>query len=268
MMKKIASFIAVMLCGFTFVTAQQKIVVWCNGENKELMADSITFVDGDTNGVEYVDLGLPSGNLWATCNVGATKPEEYGDLFAWGEVSQKDTFDIMRYKFYNELTYSKKEYGEWITVNTKGYTKYVSETLYESDQYGCNGFIDNKETLEPEDDVAYNRCGGAWRMPTKEDLCELMNPEYCEKRDNYSLNGVMGWKITSKANGNSIFLPYCGYGKKGSLDGAGQSGKYWSSTASKSKAHLLHIDYGYNDCGESLERYYGCAVRPVCYKKK
>ena len=105
------------------------------------------------NGHEYVDLGLPSRIKWATCNVGATTPEEYGDYFAWGETEPKDNYDWSTYKWCNESNATM--------------TKYCTDSSY--------GTVDNKTVLELEDDAAYVNWGGNWRMPTKAELDELTN---------------------------------------------------------------------------------------------
>ena len=113
---------------------------------------------------DYVDLGLPSGTLWATCNVGADSPEDYGDYFAWGETQPKDTYDWSTYQYcngsYNTLTkYSVEFFDSW-------YEQYTN--------YGYNGFIDNLTTLLPEDDAATANWGADWRMPTKKDLARAL----------------------------------------------------------------------------------------------
>ncbi len=147
------------------------------------------------NGHECVDLGLPSGTLWATCNIGASKPEEYGNYFAWGETSGynegKRDFDDEHYKFR-----VKKYLGlKWI------YTKYVENKK--------NGNVDNKLSLDKEDDAAHVLWGNGWRMPTTAQIEELINKENttCEI---ILQNGIRGFQITSKANGNSIFFPAAG----------------------------------------------------------
>ena len=103
---------------------------------------------------EWVDLGLPSGTLWATCNVGANTPEEYGDYFAWGETEPKDYYGWNTYKWCNGSRYTL--------------TKYCTDS-----SYGYNGFVDNKAELDPEDDAAYVNWGSSWRIPTTEQQCEL-----------------------------------------------------------------------------------------------
>ena len=136
------------------------------------------------NGHEYVDLGLPSGLKWATCNVGATAPEEYGDYFAWGETETKATYDLSNYK--------------WCNGTYESMTKYCTNSEY--------GIVDNKTTLELSDDAARVNWGGSWRMPTKAEQDELRNTDNCTWEWT-TQNGVNGYKVTSKKNGNSIFLP-------------------------------------------------------------
>ena len=192
---------------------------------------------------EYVDLGLPSGLKWATCNVGASSPEEYGDYFAWGEVEPKTIYDWSTYKYgsdYNQLT------------------KYCNDS-----DLGYNGFTDNKTVLDPEDDAATVNWGGAWRMPTKAEQDEL--------RKNctwtwITQNGVNGYKVTGP-NGNSIFLPAAGCMYYSSLDNAGSYGFYWSSSLNSNDpvyAYNVYFNSDYVGRGSSFYRYYGFTMRPVC----
>ena len=160
--------------------------------------------NGTLNGHEWVDLGLPSGLKWATCNVGATKPEEYGDYFAWGEVEPKEYYDWSTYKWCN---------GSFDTQ-----TKYCTDSYY--------GIVDNKTTLELSDDAANYNWGGGWRMPTYEEQDELYNNCSWEWT---TQNGVYGRKVTGP-NGNSIFLPAAGDRLGSSLYRAGSYGYYWSSS--------------------------------------
>jgi len=122
---------------------------------------------------EYVDLGLPSGTLWATCNIGANSPEETGDLFAWGETDTKDSYTKENYSF---------------------------------DFYS----IDPSEKLGPEDDAATVNWGCLWRMPSKAQYEELICGQYTTIEETTTLNGVKGIKVTGK-NDNSIFLPNAQY---------------------------------------------------------
>lgn len=144
---------------------------------------------GYENGHGYVDLGLSV--KWATCNVGANSPEEYGDYFAWGETTTKSTYDDSTYKWHN---------GK---LNNYGYnivTKYNRRPEY--------GVIDNKSVLESADDAAHVNMGGKWRMPTMNELDEL------KKKCTWiisSKNGVKGYIVKSKINQKTIFLPAAGY---------------------------------------------------------
>ena len=139
--------------------------------------------DSKADGHEYVDLGLPSGTLWATCNVGASKPEEYGSYFAWGETQSRKKYSWDDYKW-GGLLYSPL-------------TKYCIHSGL--------GTVDNRTELLPEDDAATANWGSSWRMPSSDQINELCNPSYTITEWT-ALNGVNGLKITSKKNGNSIFF--------------------------------------------------------------
>ena len=169
---------------------------------------SIVKDSDSTNGHEYVDLGLPSGTLWATCNIGATKPEEYGDYFAWGETSTKNTYYWTTYK------YSK--------VDSDALTKYCNNS-----DFGNNGFTDNLTELQRGDDPATANWGNGWCTPTKEQWKELL-----ENTTNKwtTQNGVKGRLFTSKKNGKSLFLPAAGYRWDSNLYLVGSDGNYWSSS--------------------------------------
>ena len=163
---------------------------------------------GNQSNHEYVDLGLPSGTLWATCNVGATSPEGYGDYFAWGETEPKATYDWSTY------IYSKGDYNQL--------TKYCSKS-----DYGYNGFTDNLTILHSSDDAATVRWGNEWRTPTSMQWRELLE----------NTNG--GWTTQNDVygrvfygNGHSLFIPSAGYRYGDELLEAGgnNGGYYWSST--------------------------------------
>ena len=141
-------------------------------------------IGGSTDNVEYVDLGLPSGNLWATCNLGASSPEAYGDYYAWGEVEPKQEYTSLNHKWYKE------------GAPSQGYTKYNNE--------------DGKLTLEDEDDAVIQKLGNGWRTPTLADFRELTNQKLTTIKKT-TLNGVAGYQITSKKNGKSIFIPFAGF---------------------------------------------------------
>ena len=200
---------------------------------------------GYENGYEWVDLGLPSGAKWATCNVGATSPESYGNYYAWGETEPKTNYDFSTYKYCN---------GSYDTM-----TKYCTER-----GYGYNGFTDGKTTLELSDDAARANWGGAWRMPTYNEWYELKNS--CTWTPT-TQNGVSGHKVTSKTNGNSIFLPAAGYRYGTSVYNVGSYGYYWSSSlfeSDPSGAYYLYFYSGYVDWNGNY-RNYGHTVRAVCY---
>ena len=192
---------------------------------------------------EYVDLGLPSGTLWATCNVGASSPEDYGDYFAWGETAPKDLYDWSTYKWRN---------GSYTTL-----TKYCTRS-----DYGYNGFVDNKTELDPEDDAATVNWGPSWRMPTTEQQREL-----CEKCSSVwtTQNGVNG-RLFTGPNGNTLFLPAAGYRWRRSLLNAGSRGLYWPRTlydGSPEYAYRLYFDSGYVSWGSYGYRSNGHTVRAV-----
>ena len=170
-----------------------------------------TLEGGGTGEHEYVDLGLPSGLLWATCNVGANAPEEYGDYFAWGETQPKDYYEFSTYRYCNGGI-------GWNTL-----TKYCCNS-----DYGYYGFTDTLTVLLPEDDAAAANWGNGWRMPTKAEWQELVDNTTCVW---ICPNGVNGGRLfTSVTNGNSLFLPATGYRVGSTLSYAGSQGIYWSSS--------------------------------------
>ena len=141
-------------------------------------------IGGSTGKVEYVDLGLPSGNLWAKCNLGASAPEAFGDYYAWGEVEPKQEYTYPNHKWYKE------------GAPSLGFTKYNNE--------------DGKLSLEDEDDAVIQKLGNGWRTPTLADFRELTNQKYTTI-EKTTLNGVAGYQITSKRNKKSIFIPCAGF---------------------------------------------------------
>ena len=171
-----------------------------------------TTIEGGGNGEhEYVDLSLPSGLLWATCNVGANSPEEYGDYFAWGETTPKMTYSWSAYEYCNGG-------DDWNTL-----TKYCNDSYY-----GYNNFTDNLTTLLFEDDAAKANWGDEWRIPAEEEWHELLNNTTVRWTQQ---NGVNGMLFTA-SNGNTLFLPAAGCHWAAGLDGAGSRGYYWSSSLS------------------------------------
>ena len=194
--------------------------------------------------VQAVDLGLPSGIKWASCNVGAEKPEDYGNYYAWGEILPKEDYSWITYKYANG--------------NYNKLTKYCNDV-----SYGDNGFTDNKTTLEPEDDAAHMNWGGSWRMPTDAEWTELR--EQCTWTWT-TQNGVNGYQVTSKTNSNSIFLPAAGSRRGTNLSYAGNDGYYWSSSLNEYGPGYAWYLYFDSDSvrRRDYNRRYGQSVRPVC----
>ena len=200
------------------------------------------FTTLDKIAIEAVDLGLSV--KWANMNVGASQPEDYGDYFAWGETTTKETYNWSTYK--------------WCNGSSDTQTKYCTDS-------SC-GTVDNKTVLDKEDDAAAVNWGGAWRMPTKEEQDEL--------RDNCTWtwttqNGVNGYKVTSKKSGytsNSIFLPAAGYRYSSSLFNAGSYGGYWSSSLSTGNPYgAYELSFGSDYVNrDGYNRNGGQSVRPVC----
>ena len=193
------------------------------------------------NGHEYVDLGLPSGTKWATCNVGATEPWEYGGYYAWGETEEKDNYDWSTYKWCN---------GSYDTM-----TKYCIDSDY--------GTVDNKTILDLEDDVAHVKWGGSWRMPTIEEyeelgrLCTLV---WC------SVNNVSGCKVIGP-NGNNVFFPAAGVKYDCCLEGKGEFFVGWLNTLYNKEYGAYCIELELDELESEYDAYdreMGLSVRPVC----
>lgn len=191
------------------------------------------------NGHEYVDLGLPSGLKWATCNVGADSPEKTGLYFAWGE--------------------------------TTGYTNEQlksGERKFDKDTYNAGPAASISANLTLENDAAHVNMGGIWRMPTRVEFEELYNSNYTTKTltTNYNKTKMKGYIITSKTNGNSIFLPMAGSSVGSSVNTVGNRGSYWSSMFNLSScAWYLSFDYDSTPhIKNNSLNYYGFSIRGVC----
>ena len=254
----VISVLSLMLASFTAGVEYQRGDVDQNGR---VNIDDVTFlIDyllkgtwGDepvtpVDNHEYVDLGLPSGTLWATCNVGANAPEDYGDYFAWGETSPKEVYTWETYKWCNGSMYDL--------------TKYNTDSHW--------GFVDNKTEIEPEDDAATVNWGPWWRTPTTEQQKELM--EECTWIRT-TVNGVHGFKVRG-SNGNSLFMPAAGYRDNDQLIDAGTIGDWWSRSCYTSNGISTYAfgacDIGFNWAewtqflnGTNGYRYYGHSVRAV-----
>lgn len=219
---------------------------------------------------EYVDLGLPSGTLWATCNVGANNPEDYGDYFAWGETTNKSTCSWSNYKYCRDGDYHKL-------------SKYCSKS-----HYCFNGFTDSRTTLDPSDDAATANWGGDWRMPTDDECDALISKCYWVWISDYkghSCNGYIVYKALKESDKGvkicdckmadaaysldrvpHIFLPAAGrWVGDGKNSLAGSRGNYWSSslrTDYPGSARCLFFDSSLVHAG-SYDRCVGVSLRPV-----
>lgn len=197
----------------------------------------------NTSGVQALDIGLSV--LWADRNLGASSPSDYGDYYAWGEISAKYKYSWGKYK--------------WCNDSGKSLTKYNT-----SDDYGA---VDNRTQLYDEDDVAHVKLGGNWRMPTLDEFDELLATK---GNENYkwkwtSIKGHKGWKITFLVNKQSIFLPAAGYRENTTLYLVGIGGNYWSSslnTYNPRDACYLRFYSKEVYTGHDY-RFYGRSVRPV-----
>ncbi len=200
---------------------------------------------------EYVDLGLSV--KWATCNLGADTPEQYGGYYQWGGLE-----DVTSTSIY--LDWSNCPYHTG-SDNKTGWTKYVPSN--QSSYWSGTGSPDNKTVLDPEDDVAHVKLGGKWRMPTEAEWSELADD--CTWTWT-TQNGVDGYNVTSNKNGNSIFLPAAGHREGTDLFEAGSLGIYWSSSlwyAPDSARYLSFYSDRVNVVNWIFARLHGLSVRPV-----
>lgn len=189
----------------------------------------------------WVDLGLPSGTLWATCNVGASKPEDYGNYYAWGETRTKNTYNWDTYKYANG--------------NSDKLTKYCNKS-----DFGNNGFTDNLTMLQSGDDPAAT-WGSGWHTPDKKQWDELLNNTMNKWT---TINGVSGRLFTSKKNGQTLFLPAAGYRWGSGLGDAGSDGFYWSSSLDADRpSYAWNLCTGGRYVSRYYDRHYGFSVRPV-----
>lgn len=209
--------------------------------NNGLMANCAVTVESI---YKAVDLGLSV--KWCSCNLGATSPEAPGDYYAWGETFTKAKYDWQ--------SYTLCEGGSYQSLK-----KYCTQSYY--------GVIDDKTVLEAVDDAAAQVLGGDWRMPTSEEMAELLNSDNCTGAKD-TVNGVSGYRFTSKKTGNSIFLPAAGDigGTGGGLVYLGERGFYWTSSLyDENPSNAYEMSFGINwleqgPCG----RVGGLSIRPVC----
>ena len=212
-----------------------------------LNVPNVSFVDEDSsvkyllkldfthNGYEYVDLGLPSGLKWATCNIGASSPEQTGLYFAWGETTGYT--------------------GEQVTSKVR---------LFNEDVYNSGPAASISADLTLEQDAAHVNLGGNWRMPTKAEYQELLDNCNVVWTDDYNGTGIKGRTFTSKVNGKSVFFPAAGLCYNSSVNYVGSFGYNWSASWDSSPfAWYLYFNF-VSQYVDSINRYYGYSVRAVC----
>lgn len=190
-----------------------------------------------------VDLGLSV--KWASCNVGAKNQEDVGYYYSWGETETKNEYWWSTYKYCNG--------------SSDKLTKYCNNS-----EYGNDGFTDSLTILDPEDDIAHVKWGGNWRMPTIDEIKELLDNctwNWTEQ------NGVEGYIVTSKikgCEGNSIFIPVTGYRRGDEIKNENYAYYWTSSHYTRSPEYAYNLPFGENshnwNCGY---RYAGCPIRPV-----
>ena len=206
-------------------------------EYKQAQDNMINTTDNKNthNGHAFVDLGLPSGLLWATCNVGADSPEKAGLYFAWGETTGFTAEQVKR---------GKRKFG-W-------------NVYHEGGASSISAF------LSLDLDAAHVNMGGKWRMPTITEIRELM--EKCDSvwTADYNGTGVKGLVVTSKTNGNYIFLPAAGVGYVSSIYDVNGYGNYSSSTGDNDMYFLAMYFHKKALFVNSEPRYFGFSVRGVC----
>ena len=210
-----------------------------------LYDECVLTVDGSyglTDGHSWVDLGLPSGTRWATMNLGALSQQEYGSYYAWGETQPKDNYN---WDTYQHCGGSATELTKYCTTPNMG-TR------------------DDKTVLESADDAATAAWGSNWCMPTEDQFAELFDDAYTTSVWTEQ-NGLYGRLITSRVNGNSVFLPAAGYMNGTTLSSAGTGGYYATKNLSADDCdYNLSLNLGSSTATESdIYRCYGQSIRPV-----
>ena len=222
---------------------------------RRILIDNFTDIVG-ANGYEYVDLGLSV--LWATCNIGATKPEEYGLYFAWAETTgYKSGSDKPGGFNWNTTPY-------WVSGTSTSSTKWSKYTTHNSQS--STGEVDNKLILELKDDAAHIIMGGNWRMPTSTEYQELYNA--CNTTWT-TINGVTGRLFTLKTDSSKqLFFPAAGVGNGSSMGDTKSFGYYWSSSLYNS-SYAYYLFFHSSDATPQgiSNRYFGCSIRGVLDSK-
>lgn len=209
-------------------TRDVMIVKMSDGMTHRFVVEDIDFIEFEEEAVpdphQAIDLG--GTVLWAQCNIGAERPEEYGDLFSWAETDPKADYSEEYYKYYVNYAY------EYVGNNISGVAKY---------------------------DAATKQWGAPWRMPMLSEIKELAACTWTPE----TLNGVKGYRVTA-SNGNSIFLPAAGYQPGTAREQAGEQGYYWSSSLNRDMpSSAFNINFRGYDAEWSASRAYGFSIRAV-----
>ena len=218
------------------------LIIATTGCKKDVNPNDPNNGNETNDNLEYVDLGLPSGTLWANCNIGATVPEGYGNYYSWAEIEKKETYKWDTYKYCNES-------GTQLT-------KYCNDP-----EFGNEGYIDNLTILESGDDAAIVLLGNEWCMPTKEQWDELLqNTTYTWTTQ----NDVNGYLFTA-TNGNTMFLPASDRIRDEEVLDLGNQGYYWSNMLDNENPRNANtLVFSSEDIKTSSSlRHLGIPVRPV-----
>ncbi len=232
-MKKLLRLLAMLLCVFALIA--------CGDDDNNITEgkDGVYVI----NGHKFVDLGLPSGLLWATRNVGAESIYEIGNYYSWGEIEPKNKYTLTTYKWFD---------GD-------EFTKYNRE--------------DGKRELDAADDVATVKWGKKCRLPKHAEAIELVTKCKWERQLSYDNQSINGYLVTGP-NGNSIFLPAAGCNTGSLIQWSGESGFYLikdiAQTDPYQSIEILHFRKDQINptefSGTGVSRYYGISARPVATK--
>ena len=250
---------------YIVVMASIMMLSWISKEQENVIEDdalqsSLTFIEQVevNDNCYFVDLGLKSGTLWSTCNIGASAPYGIGSYFAWGEIVGKDEYEWETYKYF--MVDEMSCVDEPIVMQKYNCNKDAIRVP------GNRKYRDDKSTLENSDDAAYMNSGGLCKIPSVADWKELFSE--C-KRSVIEIHGVKGSKIES-ANGNYIFIPYGGF-YSGKECENGDGGFYWTSDLEADSvwrslfAHTAVFGKGYGI--DKAIRFVGMPIRPIKTKK-
>ena len=245
------------------INVNTDITDWDNAGNSLIIDEGGTTLNERNEtlpeGAAAVDLGLPSGTLWANMNIGATSETDYGTYFAWGETTgYTEGAESNPKTDFSWATY------RWTEDGGTTFTRYVPESR--TSYWGGEGEPDNYLLLHSLDDAATNNWGGYWRMPTQEEMKELITETDNTWVDDYNETGIPGYKFTNKADDSKfIFLPAAGFRGGTSIHDRGASAYYWSSTVISNISYYSWRLYFVSSSADTngSNRYYGFTIRAV-----